>query len=191
VLGLQTLVSRENDPFQPAVVTVGSIHGGTKHNIIPDEVHMQLTVRAFDEGVRQHLLRGIERVAKAEAEAAQAPKPPEVRVSDSTPVTSNDPALAARVRPALEKALGKDRVVDALPITTAEDFSQYAAAGVPTLMLWLGAVDPETLARAHAAGTPLPGLHSSAWSPDVARAIPTGVDALVAAALELFGPPAP
>jgi amidohydrolase len=188
VLTLQTLVSRENDPFQPAVVTVGSIHGGTKHNIIPDEVRLQLTVRAFDEGVRQRLLHGIERIARAEAEAAAAPKPPDVHVGDGTPPTANDPALAARVRTALEAALGKERVVDAIPITPAEDFSYYAKAGVPTLMFWLGAVDPAVLARARTDGTPLPGLHSSGWAPDVTRAIPAGVDALVAAAIEVFGP---
>ncbi len=187
VVGLQTLISRENDPFQPAVVTVGSIQGGTKPNIIPDEVRLQLTVRTFDEGVRQRLLRGIERIAKAEAEAANAPKPPDVRVSDSVPVQSNDPALVARIRPALEQALGKDRVIDGAPITTAEDFSFYARAGAPEVMLWLGAVEPGTLERAQRDGVILPGLHSPQWAPDAEKAGPVGVNALIASALTVFG----
>ncbi len=187
VVGLQTLVSRENDPFQPAVVTVGSIQGGTKPNIIPDEVRLQLTVRAFDEGVRQRLLRGIERIAKAEAEAANAPKPPEMRVSDSVPVQSNDPALVAKIRPALEQALGKDNVVDAAQLTTAEDFSFYGRAGVPEAMFWLGAVAPVTFERAHREGVSLPGLHSPQWAPDAEKAGPIGVRAMVAAALAVFG----
>jgi hippurate hydrolase len=170
------------------VVTVGSIHGGTKHNIIPDEVRMQLTVRAFDEGVRQRLLRGIERIAKAEAEAADAPRPPDVRASDATPVTSNDGALADRIRPALERALGADRVVEAAPITASEDFGLYGRAGVPSVMMWLGAVEPATFARARKDGVTLPGLHSPLWAPDAERATGTGVEALVAAALAVFAP---
>jgi hippurate hydrolase len=126
VLSLQTLVSRENDPFDPAVVTVGSIHGGTKHNIIPDEVRLQLTVRAYKAEVRDRLLRGIERIARAEATAAQAPKPPDVTLSDTTPVTVNDAALAARVGAALRKTLGEARVSEAIPIMAGEDFSRYA-----------------------------------------------------------------
>jgi hippurate hydrolase len=189
VLGLQTLVSRENDPFDPAVVTVGSIHGGTKHNIIPDEVRMQLTVRAYKGEVRERLLRGIERIARAEAQAANAPKPPEVRVSDGTPVTVNDAALAVRVAAALRKSLGEARVREAVPITAAEDFSRYAEAGVPILMMWVGAVNPETLERARRDGTMLPGLHSSLFAPDARPTIMTGVEALVSAAREVLGKP--
>ncbi len=189
VLGLQTLVSRENDPFDPAVVTVGSIHGGTKHNIIPDEVRMQLTVRAYKPEVRERLLRGIERITRAEAVAANAPKPPDVTVSDGTPVTVNDAALAMRVAPALRKALGDDRVEEAVPITGAEDFSRYAEAGVPILMMWVGAVNPETFAKAQREGAVLPGLHSSLFAPDPKPTIMTGVDALVDAARELLGKP--
>ncbi len=187
VLGLQTLVSRENDPLQPAVVTVGSIHGGARGNVIPDEVRMQLTVRAFDEEVRRRLLRGIERVAKAEAESAGAPGPPDVRVSDGVPVTSNDPALVDRLRPALERALGADDVVEAERVMAAEDFGAYARAGVPSVMLWLGAVDPAALARARADGVALPGLHSPLWAPDAEPAMRTGVEAMVASALAVLG----
>jgi len=187
VLGLQTLVSRENDPFDPAVVTVGSIHGGTKHNIIPDDVRMQLTVRAYKPEVRERLLRGIERIARAEAMAANAPKPPDVTVSDGTPVTVNDAALAMRVTTALRKALGDARVREAVPITAAEDFSRYAESGVPILMMWVGAVNPETLERAQRDGTMLPGLHSTLFAPEAQATIMTGVEALVTAAREVLG----
>jgi len=187
VVSLQTLVSRENDPFDPAVVTVGSIHGGTKHNIIPDDVRLQLTVRAYKPEVRDRLLRGIERIAKAECEAANAPKPPDVKVVDSTPVTVNDAALAARVEAALRKNLGGARVLVAIPIMGAEDFSLYAEPGVPILMMWVGAVNPETFERARRDGTILPGLHSSLFAPDPQPTIMTGVEALVTAAREVLG----
>ena len=187
VLGLQTLVSRENDPFDPAVVTVGSIHGGTKHNIIPDVVRMQLTVRAYKPEVRERLLRGIERIARAEAMAANAPTPPDVTVSDGTPVTVNDAGLAMRVATALRKALGEARVRVAVPITAAEDFSRYAESGVPILMMWVGAINPETLERAQREGTMLPGLHSTLFAPEAQPTIMTGVEALVAGARELLG----
>jgi hippurate hydrolase len=189
VVSLQTLVSRENDPFDPAVVTVGSIHGGTKHNIIPDDVRMQLTVRAYKKEVRDRLLDGIKRIAKAECEAGNTPKPPDVTLSDHSPVTSNDPALAERVRVALKKSLGEARVSEAIPIMGAEDFSEYGEAGVPILMMWAGAVKPDVLARAAREGTVLPGLHSSLWAPDAQPTIMTAIDALVAAAHEVFGKP--
>ncbi len=187
VVSLQTLVSRENDPFDPAVVSVGSIHGGTKHNIIPDDVRLQLTVRAYKAEVRDRLLSGIERIAKAECEAAHAPAPPDVTLSDRTPVTVNDAALAARVETALKKSLGADRVTEAIPVMGAEDFSRYAEAGVPILMMWVGAVKPETLDQASRDGTILPSLHSSVFAPDAEPTIMTGVDALAGAARELLG----
>jgi hippurate hydrolase len=187
VLGLQTLVSRENDPFDPAVVTVGSIHGGTKHNIIPDEVRMQLTVRAYKPEVRERLMRGIERIAKAEGEAANVTQPPEVTFSDHSPVTVNDTALAARVGSALKKSMGEARVTEAIPIMGAEDFSQFAEAGVPILMMWVGAVNPEVLDRAKREGTVLPSLHSSSFAPDPQPTIMTGLDALAGAAREVLG----
>jgi hippurate hydrolase len=188
VLSLQTLVSRENDPMDPAVVTVGSIHGGTKHNIIPDDVRLQLTVRAYKPEVRERLFKGIERIAKAEAEAANAPRPPDVTYSDASPVTVNDDSLAARVAPALKKRLGDDRVTVAVPIMGAEDFSEYAKAGVPILDMWISAVNPETLARSQKDGTVLPSLHSSMFAPDAEATIMTGVDTLVTAARELLAP---
>lgn len=186
VLSLQTLVSRENDPFDPAVITVGSIHGGTKHNIIPDEVRLQLTVRSFREPVRKRLLDGIKRIANAEAEAAMAPKAPDVTISDSVPPTVNDPALTARVAPALRRALGDARVLEAIPITGAEDFPRFAEAGVPILNVFVGAVDPQALANAEAGGTPVPGPHSSGFAPVPEPTIDAAMETLVAAAREVL-----
>jgi hippurate hydrolase len=187
VVGLQTLVSRENDPFQPAVVTVGSFHAGTRYNIIPDEARLQLTVRAFREEVRDRLLRGIERIAKAEAEGGNAPRPPEVRVAESTPPTLNDTELAARVGSALRTSLGDARIRPGTPVMAAEDFSLYGKAGVPILMIWVGATNPETFERAKREGATLPGLHSPLFAPDPRPTITTGVEVLVTAARELFG----
>jgi len=187
VVSLQTLVSRENDPFQPAVVTVGSFHAGTKHNIIPDSAHLQLTVRAYSDGVRDKLLAGITRIAKAEAEAGMSPKPPEIGISDSVPVTVNDAALTARVAAALRRTLGDSRVAEQNRIMGAEDFSLFGRAGVPALTMQIGATPPALLERSRKDGTPVPGLHSSSFAPDAEPTIVTGVEALVAAAKDVFG----
>jgi len=189
ILAFQTLVSRENSPFDPAVLTVGSIHGGTKHNIIPDEVKLQLTVRSYREEVRKHILEGIERIAKAEAMAANAPKPPLVERVEGNYATYNEPEVVARLKTALGAALGTDKVLDAKPMMAAEDFSEYGRAGVKGAMIWVGGVEPKALASAMAAGTPLPGLHSSGWEPDREPTIKTGVVSLTAAALEFLGKP--
>ncbi len=187
VLSLQTIVSRENNPLEPAVVTVGSIHGGTKHNIIPDEVKLQLTVRSYKDEVRKHLLAAIERIAKAEAAAAGAPKEPRVTVSAGVPSTYNDPSLSRRLEEALRRAFGTERVVEPPPTMASEDFSEYGRAGVPAVILWAGAVNPEKFERAKAAGTPLPGLHSSEWAPDYEPTIKTAVKAEVIVVLDLLG----
>jgi amidohydrolase len=190
VLALQTIVSRETDPQQPAVVTVGSIHGGTKHNIIPDEVKLQLTVRAFSREVRRHVLDAIGRIARAEAAAAGASREPEVRVAESTPATFNDPKLTARVAAALRRRIGDDNVIETPPQMGSEDFSEYGLAGVPAVQLALGAADPEALAKAHAAGVELPSLHSSLFAPDRDPTLRTGVAAEEAMLLDLLGKPA-
>ena len=186
VLGLQVLVSRENDPLEPVVVTVGSIHGGTRPNIIPDDVKLELTVRAFRTEIRDRLLAGVERVAKAEATAAGATTPPVVTVDSVAPPTVSDPALAALVEPALVKAMGRERVEVAKPVMPAEDFSRYAGAGVPTLLMWIGTADPEALAAAQRDGTSLPGLHSAQFAPVPRPTILGGVAAHVAAAKAVF-----
>jgi len=188
VLALQTLVSREKDPLEPAVVTVGSIHGGTKHNIIPDEVKLQITVRTYNPTVRKQLLEGIARIAKAEALSVNAPREPEVKVSESQDATYNDPALAQRLEAVLAQHLGKANVVEGKPDMVAEDFGEIGkAAGVPSVLIRLGAVEPKKYAAATAAGTPLPSLHSATFVPDRERTIRADASVLVLATLELLG----
>jgi amidohydrolase len=190
VLTLQTLVSREVNPTDPAVVTVGSIHGGTRSNIVPDEVKLQITVRSYKDDVQKHLLDGIARIAKAEAEAANAPKEPTVTVNaDTAHATWNDPAVDMRLAEVLSRALGKDNVVEATPLMVAEDFSELGRAQIHAVQLWVGAAEPAVLAKASAEGRMLPGLHSSKFAPDRERTIRTGVTVLTLSALELLGKP--
>ena len=187
VLALQTLVSRENNPLDPAIVTVGSIHGGTKHNIISDEVKLQLTVRAFKDSVRRRLLSGIERIAKAEAEAAGAPKPPVMKIVDvSSDVTVNDPALNPRVVAALRRELGDAHVEEIPPDTASEDFGEYARAGVPSVTFRLGATAPAAWQAWQAGGPPLPSLHSPFFAPDRQATIETGIRAETAVLADLL-----
>ena len=192
VVALQTIVSRELDPFDPAVVTVGSFHAGNKRNIIPDEAKLELTVRSFKPEVQAQILAAIERIAKAEAAAARAPREPSVVVleKESTGVVVNDPALAARVTTALRAGLGDKAVVTFTePTTTSEDFGNYGRiAGVPSVMLRLGAVEPAAFAKATAAGTSVPGPHSPKFAPDRERTLRTGVSVLTLAVLDLLGP---
>jgi hippurate hydrolase len=189
VVALQTIVGRENNPLDPAVVTVGSIHGGTKHNIIPDEVKLQLTVRSYKDDVRKHLLEAIARIAKGEAAAAGAPKEPKIEVIDGTPATYNDPALTKRLADMLARSLGASRLEERQPVMGAEDFSEYGRAGVPAVILWVGAVERKKYDAAKAAGKPLPSLHSSEFAPDPEPTIKAGVTAMTLSALELFARP--
>lgn len=189
VLSLQTLVSREKNPLEPAVVTVGSIHGGTKHNIIPDDVKLHLTVRSYKPEVRKALLDGIERIAKAEAMASGAPRPPDIAITEGTPSTFNDPALTRRLVGAVSRVLGEKNLQEAPPVMGGEDFSEYGRAGVPAVMLWLGSTEPRQYAQAKAAGTALPSMHSPLFAPDRERTLRTGVTTLTTAALELFDKP--
>ena len=187
VVALQTIVARENNPLDPAVITVGSIHGGTKSNIIPDEVKLQLTVRSYKPEVREHLIAAIERIAKAESAAALAPKEPLVKVVESTKATYNDPALTERVGKVLRAALGDDNVLQPAPEMGAEDFSEFVGAGVPGVYLWVGAVAPAKIEAAKAGGPPLPTTHSSLFAPDREPTLRTAVLAETLAALELIG----
>jgi hippurate hydrolase len=189
ILSLQTLVSREKHPLEPAVLTVGSIHGGTKHNIIPDEVRLQLTLRTYKPEVRKALLAGIERVAKAEAMASGAPRPPDVAVTEGTPATFNDPELTKRLVGAVGRVLGEKNLSETQPVMGGEDFAEYGRAGIPAVMLWLGITEPQRLARAQAAGETLPSAHSPLYAPDRERTLRTGVTTLTTAALELLGRP--
>jgi hippurate hydrolase len=145
VLGIQTVVSRETDPFTPAVVTIGSIHGGTGGNSIPDEVRMQMSVRTYDAKAREHMLASIKRQVEAEARAADVPTMPIVKVVGGTDAVYNDPALVSRLVSALRRDLGTDAVREMPAKMTAEDFSQYGRAGVAAALLHIGAVNPTKL----------------------------------------------
>ncbi|HLO66321.1 MAG TPA: amidohydrolase [Holophaga sp.] len=191
VLALQTAVSREKDPREPAVLTVGSIHGGTKHNIIPEEVRLQITLRSFDPKVQQGLIASIRRIARGEALASGAPREPLVEVDgDTMPAVWNDPALCDRLAAALGRELGPDKVSRLKPDMVSEDFGAFGtAAGVPSVLLRLGAADPRRLKEAQASGTPLPSLHSPAFVPDLEPTLRTGALSLALAALEVLGRP--
>ncbi|MDQ6886554.1 MAG: amidohydrolase [Gemmatimonadota bacterium] len=186
VLALQTIVSRETSPFDPAVITVGSIHGGTKNNIIPDEVQLQLTVRSFTDPVRQHLLSAIDRIAKAEAAAAGAPREPLIERSQPTQALVNDSALTRRVSAVLIRELGSTRAKDTPPEMASEDFAEFQLAGVPTLMLRIGAVEQGKYDAAMKSGAPLPSLHSSQFAPDREPTIKAAMLAEVIALRELM-----
>ncbi len=179
ILTLQTIVSREIKPGNPAVITVGYIQGGTKNNIIPDEVHLGLTVRSYTPEVRKHLLAAIERVAKAEAQAANAPKAPLVQVAESTDALYNDPKLAERLSQALIQALGAGRVEKAPPIMASEDYSYFVEAGVPSFYFWLGVADPEKFKEAKASGIQLPSNHSPFFTPDMEPSLKTAIESEV------------
>ena len=192
VTTLQTLVSRELDPQDSGVVTVGAFNGGFKHNIIPDEVRMQLTVRSFADATRDKLLNGIARIAKAETLAAglDPEKAVSLRVKDDyTPSLYNDPALVERVSGVLKKTIGDGNVVTAQPTMGGEDFSRFArtADKIPIMLFWLGAVSQEKYEASQKPGGPaLPSLHSSTFAPDPDPTIATGVKAMTAAALDLL-----
>jgi hippurate hydrolase len=188
---LQTLVSRELKPGEAGVVTVGSIHGGAKHNVIPDRVDLQLTVRSYSDESRKLLLDGIRRVAENQARVAGMPEDrlPEMKVLDGfTPALYNDPELTTRLVGALERSLGPDRLVQVDPVMGGEDFSFYGRVEpkIPIVLFWLGAVDPEKVKAAEESGAVLPSLHSSQFAPLPEPAIRTGVDAMTAVALELL-----
>lgn len=192
VLALQTIVSRQTAPQDPAVVTVGSMHGGTKRNIIPDEVKLEISARAFSDQVQHNTLAAIERTARGIALAAGVPedRAPIVRVveGDAVPVTYNDPVLAARLKNSLRAALGRDNVLDGKRIMASEDFGLFGLEGrqIPAFMLWLGAAEPGKLKESVRTGVPLPSLHSSLFYPIAEPAIRTGVIALTSSVVELL-----
>jgi len=194
IVQLQTIVSRQENPQQAAVVTVGDIHGGTKRNIIPYEVKLELTTRALSDKAMQIILDGVRRTAQGVATSAGVPedRQPIVTVLDdeSVPPTYNDPALAARVKAALVKSLGAARVFDEDPIMASEDFGLFGLEGhkIPTVMFWLGAMDAEKLAAANAAGTFLPGPHTSRFQPVPEPTLRTGVKAMTSVAIALLQP---
>jgi len=188
----QTIASRENNPLDPIVVTVGSIHGGTKHNIIPNEVKMQLTVRTYKAEVRERVLADIDRIAKGCAAAAGIPPDmaPIVSVSKDlvTPATYNNPELTKRLVAAWRKSLGDGNVEMVDPTMGGEDFSEYSLPdhSIPAVDFHIGAVDPAKIAEFKKEGKELPTLHSSKFAPVPEPTIRTGIVAMTAAVLELM-----
>lgn len=177
IVALQAIVSRELKPYEAAVVTVGSVHGGTKHNIIPDEVRLELTVRSYSDEVRNQILEAVQRIATQIARAHKAPKDPLFHVAESIPSTYNDPHLVARLLPVFQKTFGEANVAEKDPEMGGEDFGLYGRAGVPAFLFRIGSVPP---------GKSSPSLHSPEYTPDPYPTITTGIQAMVAAVLELL-----
>ena len=189
---IQTIASRQEDPRDPAVVTVGDIHGGTKRNIIPDEVKMQLTLRSFTEKTREIELTGIRRAANGVALAAGVPddRAPIITVleDESTPATYNNPALTAKVKATIATTLGAQQIEDDEPAMGSEDFGLFGLEGhkIPSVIFWLGAMDPTKFTAAKAAGTELPGLHTSHFEPSPEPTLRTGIQTMTSAAIALL-----
>jgi amidohydrolase len=189
---LQTIASRENNPLDPIVITVGSIHGGTKHNIIPDEVKLQLTVRTYKPDTRERVLAAIDRIAKGCATAAGVPpeRSPIVTVSKDQfcPATYNNPELTKRLVAVWKTALGNENVVMVDPTMGGEDFSEYSLPdhSIPAVDFHIGGVEPEKIAEYKQAGKELPSLHSSKFAPVPEPTIRVGVIGMTSAVLELM-----
>jgi hippurate hydrolase len=185
VMSLQMIVSREVAPIDPAVVTVGSIHGGSKHNIIGDQCKLQLTVRSYGEEVRQKLLSAITRRANAVAQSHGAEKPI-IEFSEGTPSLKNDDKLAARMKELFADLIDPQRVEEGIPSMGGEDFSRYGIAGVPILMYSVGSVSSKRLERFEMMEIPPPSLHSAAYYPDAVETLRTSVKLMSAAAIDLL-----
>lgn len=189
---IQTIASRQTDPRDPVVVTVGDIHAGTRRNIIPDEAKMEITLRAFTEKTRENAIAGIRRAAQGVALAAGVPAElaPVITVleNESTPVTYNNPELTARIKTAIVGALGAAKVFDEPLAMGSEDFGLLGldAHRIPTVMFWLGAMDPAKFAAASSEGKELPGLHSNHFEPLPEPTLRTGVEAMTSAAIALL-----
>jgi len=188
----QTIASRENNPLDPIVVTVGSIHGGTKHNIIPDEVKMQLTVRTYKSDVRDRVLKAIDEIAKGIANAGGVPvdRAPIVNVLNNqfTPATYNNPDLTKRLVAVWKNVLGADNVEIVDPTMGGEDFSEYSLPdhSIPAVDFHIGAVDPEKIVQFKKEGKELPSLHSSKFAPVPEPTIRVGIIGMTSAVLELM-----
>jgi hippurate hydrolase len=191
IMQLQTIVSREISPFDQAVVTVGTIHGGTKRNIIPDEVKLELNIRTYKAEVRAHIIEAVARITRAAALGAGMPEErlPIVSVIDTeaAPALYNDPALVDRLRPVFERVLGADNVKPVPAAMGSEDFGQFGLDGkIPVFMFWVGAITAERIAEAKRTGVPVPSNHSPLFAPVPEPTIRTGIVAMSAAALDLL-----
>ena len=190
VLDLQTIVGREMNPIDPGVVTVGSIHGGTKANIIPNDVKLQITVRSTKDSTRKKILESIERKAKAAAQSANAPEPEVTTLNDEfTPKLENHPDLTRKTIALFEQVLGKDKIHPRPPIMGGEDFSRYSLNGeIPVFLYFLGSVAPDRVAASkREGGKPLPGGHTDMYYPIPEPTIRVGVKTMALAVLNLMG----
>ena len=190
VVTLQSIIAREINPLNPAVITVGTFNAGTKRNVIAEEARLELTVRSYKPEVQQHLLAAIARIAKAEAAAAGAEREPTVTVDphEAAEVVYNDPAMAARLNTALRRGLGDANVQAIEPTMASEDFGAFGrAAGAPSVQLRVGVIEPDAFEKARSAGQLLPGVHTPFFAPDRERTLRAGVAALTLSTLELLG----
>jgi len=187
VLALQTIVSRESDPVDPAIITVGSIRAGTRPNIIPDDATLQLTVRALRQETRRKLLAAIERTVRGEATSAGAPRPPAIRMFSPNDPVVNDAQLAQPVTEALVEVFGRENFRDLPPMMTSDDFSAYATGGVRTLKIFVGGAEPKAFAAATASGESLPSNHSPRFAPDRVPTLKAATASYLASALKLLG----
>jgi amidohydrolase len=188
---LQTLVSREIDPQEPAVVTVGAFQAGTKYNVIPGEAHLQITVRSYKPEVRKTLLDGIARIARGEAIAAGMPDdkmPVMTTAKGFTPAAFNTPPLAARMMQSFTARFGRERVTEVPAVMAGEDFGRYRLAdpAIESLIFWVGGVPRDKWDAAKGDVTKLPSLHSAYWAPDAKTVIATATEAMSSAATELL-----
>ena len=189
VLDLQLIISRERNPVEPAVITVGSIHGGTKHNIIPNEVKLQLTVRTTTDAMRKSVIEGIERVCKAAAQGMRAPEPEFTYYPDLfTPKLVNEAKLTRKTADLFRQALGEDKVHERPPMMGGEDFSRYANGGeIPVFMYFLGTIDSDRFQAAKRDNRSLPSMHSDSFYPVPEPTLAAGVKTMTLAVLNLVG----
>ena len=190
VVDVQSVISREKDPTEFGVVSIGAIHGGTAPNIIPDEVELAGTIRSFKPEVRARMLAGIERTAKAVAAMSDAPEP-EIKITEGVKAVTNDPGVVGTAEKVLKAAFG-DKLRPSPPVTPSEDYSEFVNAGVPSMFFRIGVYEPERVAAAREGeGPPLPGNHSPLFAPVPKPTIETGVEAMTLAVLSVFDQHAP
>ena len=191
VTQLQTIVSRQIAPTDPAVVTVGSIHGGTKHNVIPNEVKLQLTLRSYTDEVRNETISSIKKIVKGSAISAGLSEEnyPVIEIKDEyTPAVFNNPSLVEKIQKSFIKSLGEENVIKVSPVMGGEDFGMFGRVEpiIPTALFWLGAVNTKVYEMAQKEDLILPSLHSDLFLPDAEPAIATGVKAMTLAILDLY-----
>jgi hippurate hydrolase len=184
VVDVQSVISREKDPAEVGIISIGSFNAGTAGNIIPDEAVLRGTIRTFKPDVRAKMLDGIERTAKAVAAMANAPAP-DIIITEGIKAVINDPALVATAEKGLKPAFGEKMNLSPAN-TTSEDFSEFGGSGVPLMMFNIGVYDLDAWAAANKSGTPLPGNHSPLFAPVPKPTIRTGVTAMSLAVLSAF-----